>query len=74
MVLLYFRYHEQEQVQGPPVFLRFDDKSTRSESHEEDKLTPVQDLWETVCNNLTKHYFPSSNISVDEQLVPFRGG
>lgn len=55
------------------VFIRFDDKSTRSERREKDKLAPIRDVWEAVCKNLTKHYLPGSNITVDEQLVPFRG-
>ena len=55
------------------LFLRFDDKSTRSERRKNDKLAPIRDVREAVCNNLTKHHILGSNITVDEQLVPFRG-
>lgn len=54
-------------------FIRFDDKGTRSERRTNDKLAPIRVIWEKVNNNLKKHYLPGENITVDEQLVPFRG-
>lgn len=53
--------------------LRFDDKSTRSIRQQKDKLAPVRDLFEIVNKNLKKFYTPGDNLTVDEQLVPFRG-
>ena len=55
------------------MYLRFDDKATRSERREKDKLAPIRDVWEAVNKNLMKHYLPGDNVTVDEQLVPFRG-
>ena len=62
----------RERFKDLIVFHRFDDKSTRSERSEKDKLAPIRDVWEAVCKNLTKHYLPGSNITVDKQMVPFR--
>lgn len=73
---------------GPPIFratmgrnrfksllryIRFDDKLTRTARRSKDKLAPIRDIWEQIVNNLRKHYIPGANITVDEQLVPFRG-
>ena len=54
-------------------FLRFDDKSTRSLRKSKDKLAPIRDLWEYINQNLKKYYLPGENLTIDEQLVPFRG-
>ena len=47
------------------VYLRFDDKATRSERREKDKLAPIRDVWEAVNKNPTKHYLPGDNVTVD---------
>ncbi|GBP24853.1 PiggyBac transposable element-derived protein 4 [Eumeta japonica] len=54
-------------------FLRFDDKNTRSLRKSKDKLAPIRELWEYVNQNLKKFYLPGENLTIDEQLVPFRG-
>lgn len=54
-------------------FLRFDNKETRPQRRENDKLAAIRDVWETVNKNFGKYYLPGENITVDEQLVPFRG-
>ena len=54
-------------------FLRFDNKETRSERRVKDKLAPIRDVWETINKNLKKYYMPGANLTVDEQLIPFRG-
>ncbi|XP_037882974.1 piggyBac transposable element-derived protein 4-like [Glossina fuscipes] len=51
--------------------LRFDDKSTRSARR--DKFAPFRDFWEIVNQNLSKHYIPGPILTIDEQLVPYRG-
>ncbi|XP_044735464.1 piggyBac transposable element-derived protein 4-like [Chrysoperla carnea] len=53
--------------------LRFDDKNTRSLRKSKDKLAPIRELWEYVNQNLKKFYLPGENLTIDEQLVPFRG-
>jgi hypothetical protein len=77
-----------EKLYGPPIFratmgikrfkfflrfLRFDDKGTRAERRRNDKLAPIRDVWDEINNNLKKYYVPGENLTVDEQLVPFRG-
>ncbi|GBP21726.1 PiggyBac transposable element-derived protein 4 [Eumeta japonica] len=54
-------------------FLRFDDKNTWSLRKSKDKLAPIRELWEYVNQNLKKLYLPGENLTIDEQLVPFRG-
>lgn len=54
-------------------FLRFDDKNTRSLRNSRDKLAPIRELWNSVNKNLKKFYLPGENLTIDEQLIPFRG-
>ena len=49
--------------------IRFDDRSTRNERRERDKLAPIRCLWNKWESNLR----PYENVTVDEQLVSFRG-
>lgn len=53
-------------------FIRFDDKSTRSERRKVDKLCPIRNIWEQVTANFKKYYIPSKNLTIDEQLMPCR--
>lgn len=46
---------------------------TRQERRSVDKLAVVQDIWEKWQEILPKLYNPNENITVDEQLVGFRG-
>ena len=55
------------------TFLRFDDKNTRSERKERDQFCPIRDFWDQWHKNLGKYFVPGENVTVDEQLVPFRG-
>mgnify|MGYP004593395707 CR=1 FL=1 len=54
-------------------FLRFDDKSSRTFRRSTDKFAPFRDIWEIVNNNFKKSYLPGENMTIDEQLLPFRG-
>lgn len=54
-------------------FIRFDDKTSRSLRRQKDELAPIRDIFNKINNNLKKMYTPGENITVDEQLVPFRG-
>lgn len=53
--------------------LRFDDRNTRQDRRVSDKLAPIRDIWEKFIGNCTKWYKPGSYITIDEQLVGFRG-
>lgn len=53
--------------------LRFDNKVTRQERRATDKLAPIRDLWEKWIINLNVIYSPGENVTIDEQLVSFRG-
>lgn len=75
-------------IYGPPIFratmglnrfksllrfIRFDNKETRSQRRKNDKLAPIRDIWNQINTNLKKYYLPGKNLTVDEQLVPYRG-
>ena len=53
--------------------LRFDDKTTRSARRERDAFCPIRDLWYTFHSKISKYFVLGESITVDEQLVPFRG-
>ena len=51
-------------------FLRFDDRQHRDPS---DRLSPIRVIFELFVKRLPKHFIPGENLTVDEQLVSFRG-
>lgn len=53
--------------------LRFDDKRNRRERRAVDKLAPIREFWEKWIEILPKLYNAGDNVTVDEQLVGFRG-
>ncbi|XP_058252363.1 piggyBac transposable element-derived protein 4-like [Hemibagrus wyckioides] len=53
--------------------LRFDDKLQRPARPREDKLVPIRSLWEMWTLRLPLLFNPGKNVTVDEQLVPFKG-
>lgn len=52
---------------------RFDDKATRRERRASDKFAPIREFWEKFIEHCKKWYEPSSYLTIDEQLVGFRG-
>lgn len=53
--------------------IRFDNRETRSARRLVDKFTPIRELWNQWVDILPKLYNPSENVTVDEQLIAFRG-
>lgn len=53
--------------------LRFDNRDDRPERRVKDKLAAIRVLWDKWVENLPKLYNPGQNVTVDEQLVSFRG-
>lgn len=54
-------------------FLRFDDQTTRSNRLKTDRLAAFRDVWNIFGEQLESVYKPSANLTIDEQLVAFRG-
>ncbi|CAF3623708.1 unnamed protein product, partial [Rotaria sordida] len=50
-------------------FIRFDDRQHCDKS---DRLSPIRFIFESFVKQLSRHFVPSENLTVDEQLVPFR--
>lgn len=53
--------------------LRFDDVTTREERRTTDKFAPIRDVWDTFMTHCEENYTPHENLTVDEQLLAFRG-
>ncbi|GLD67801.1 piggyBac transposable element-derived protein 4-like protein [Lates japonicus] len=54
-------------------FLRFDDKRTRAYRLETDHMAAFRYIWDLFLINCRQKFIPSDCVTVDEQLVPFRG-
>jgi hypothetical protein len=53
--------------------LRFDDKATREQRRQQDKFSPLRNIMNLFSTKCRANYNPSPFITVDEQLVTFRG-
>lgn len=53
--------------------LRFDDIRDRASRREFDKFAPIRNVFEIINNNFSKYFIPSEYLTVDEQLLAFRG-
>ena len=53
-------------------FIRFDDANTRQARTEQDKAALFRDVWTMFNSNLSKMYKPTENLTIDEQLYPYR--
>nr|CAI5831944.1 unnamed protein product [Callosobruchus analis] len=53
--------------------LRFDDKTTRTERRQLDRFAPIRDIWDEFICNCSHSYKPGNYITIDEQLLGFRG-
>nr|CAH7730726.1 unnamed protein product [Callosobruchus chinensis] len=53
--------------------LRFDNIGDRETRKEIDKLAPIREVFELFVNNFQKFFSPGEYVTVDEQLVAFRG-
>lgn len=54
-------------------FIRFDDKRTREERRRTDKAAPFTDLFQMIVARWRLFLIPGNDVTVDEQLVKFRG-
>ncbi|XP_056108635.1 piggyBac transposable element-derived protein 4-like [Rhinichthys klamathensis goyatoka] len=53
--------------------IRFDNRETRHQRHQNDKLAPIRELWDKWVERLPLIYNPGPAVTVDERLVAFRG-
>ena len=54
-------------------YIRFDNKATREESRAQDKLAPIRDIWTMFIAQLPKFFIPSTDMTIDKQVLPFCG-
>ncbi|XP_028428447.1 piggyBac transposable element-derived protein 4-like [Perca flavescens] len=65
--MLLKRFHALSRV------LQFDDHETRGAKRASDKLPAIREVWDAWVRELPRLYNPGPDVTVDEQLVPFRG-
>ncbi|KRZ77808.1 PiggyBac transposable element-derived protein 4 [Trichinella papuae] len=53
--------------------MRFDDHATRSERKLQDKLAPIQMVFDSFVRNCTENYMYYPHVTIDEVLVSFKG-
>lgn len=53
--------------------LRFDDKRTREARSKSDNMALFRYIWELFIENCRQRMHPNETMTIDEQLVPFRG-
>lgn len=63
----------RERFQLLTRFLRFDDRATRHTRRENDKLAALRQVWDAFIVRCRDYFIPGYNLTVDEQIVPFRG-
>jgi hypothetical protein len=51
----------------------FDNKVTRRQRQQVDKLAAIREVWDLFIMNLPRAYVPSKRLTVDEQLYAYRG-
>lgn len=52
--------------------IRFDDKNTRADRREHDKLAAIREVWDLWVHRLPQLYNPGPDVTADECLVPFK--
>lgn len=53
--------------------LRMDDKTLRPDRRQQDPFIPVRKVWDMFIAQCKMNYTPGNNVTVDEQLLGFRG-
>ena len=53
--------------------IRYDNRNTRQQRSVQDKLAPIRELLDLFLENFQNYYTPGEFLTVDEQLVAFRG-
>src|SRR6201990_2964934 len=53
--------------------LRFDNQDTREARYKKDKFASIRNIWNIFINNCRKMYIPYEAVTVDEQLLAFKG-
>lgn len=53
--------------------LRFDNTETRATRLQNNRFAPISEVWQMFIENCKTKYVPGVNITIDEQLIGFRG-
>uniref|UniRef100_A0A669C9C5 PiggyBac transposable element-derived protein domain-containing protein n=1 Tax=Oreochromis niloticus TaxID=8128 RepID=A0A669C9C5_ORENI len=53
--------------------IRFDNQDDRPARQQRDKLAAIRTVWDKWVHRLPLFYNPGPNVTIDEQLMPFRG-
>lgn len=63
----------QKRFEFLTACLRFDDADTRDERRKISRFTPIEEIWNKFIEACRTSYKPGSYVTIDEQLVGFRG-
>ncbi|XP_022099221.1 piggyBac transposable element-derived protein 4-like [Acanthaster planci] len=55
------------------AMLCFDDRKTRSQRKVSDKFAPIREIFDMFAQACRRYFSPSESVTIDEQLVAFRG-
>ncbi|KAL7646290.1 UNVERIFIED_CONTAM: hypothetical protein RMT77_003199 [Armadillidium vulgare] len=69
---LYHARMSEERFTFLIITLRFDDSNTRVARQENDRFAAIRIIYEIFITNCRKMYIPNENITVEDQLLPFR--
>ena len=72
-ISIFFAVMSKERFKSLLRFIHFDNKATREQRRLLDRLAAFRDVWEMFNAKLCSLFVPGSDITVDEQLVAFRG-
>ena len=53
--------------------LRFDNFHTREDRKQDDQFAAIREMWDSFCLNLRRFYIADANLTIDEQLLGYRG-
>lgn len=65
--------HATKHILEISILLRIDDKSTRADCKQKDKLAAIRELWDMFVDTYRKAFESYKSITIDEQLVIFIG-
>ena len=66
--LIFRETMSRNKFQSILSYIRFDNKNSQSLQRQTDKFAAIRELWDSVMDNCQKSYFPSANVTINEQL------
>lgn len=68
-IALYMATMGREGFETITKFMRFDDKTTRTQRRQRDKLAPFKDIWEMFIKRCRQSFAVSDFVCIDDQQI-----